>query len=216
MKCLGLAPMLTGLLRCVLPNQCVLCSAFDEGMLCDDCGGSLAFKLRPGPLLPYLDGVWVVLPYEGGLRTCLTRIKFDGLSPIATRLGIFFNNYLKQPPFLGVDLWTPVPLHEKRRKKRGFDPVETLFSPFIQAFGLPYEPILERVKATPPLFDFNPNERAQLLETAFQVRPGLSVEGATIVLLDDILTTGTTLKTLAKCLKQAGAASVYGLCLSQG
>ncbi|HKX21948.1 MAG TPA: ComF family protein [Rhizorhapis sp.] len=109
----------------------------------------------------------------------------------------------------------PVPLHRWRLWSRGFNQSALIAQALGRSLGLATElEVLKRVKATPPLRGFNPRERAKAVAGAFAVdkadRPLLS--GKTVVLIDDVYTSGATANGCARILKRAGAASVHLLC----
>ena len=109
----------------------------------------------------------------------------------------------------GSWLWSGVPTDSGRLRERGFDLPATLFSSRAQVFGGIWTQTLCRTRKTLPMFDLSPEERRRNLQDCFAVTR--DVRGKSIVLADDIFTTGTTLSTAAAVLKEAGAETVKGL-----
>lgn len=114
-----------------------------------------------------------------------------------------------------------VPLHRQKRRERGFNQSELLASAVSQKLSLPLLPpdTLERVKNTPPQAHVRGREERQKnVASAFAVPITNTrvVAGKTILLVDDIATTGSTLNDAARALKEAGAAHVWGLVVAKG
>jgi ComF family protein len=103
----------------------------------------------------------------------------------------------------------PVPVHASRRRRRGFNQAEELARRLSEKLGIPVDShILIRTKKTVPQKNLNPAERLRNLEQAFSVA-SLPPRDKTILLIDDIYTTGATAEACAKILKEAGAEKVY-------
>jgi hydroxymethylbilane synthase len=102
----------------------------------------------------------------------------------------------------------PVPLHWRRRLARGYNQAEVLAERLAKRLGVRLAHPLRRVVATPPLARAGRTERARLLRDAFRARPSSGLKGRTVLLVDDILTTGATCGAAARALKRAGAGRV--------
>ena len=110
----------------------------------------------------------------------------------------------------------PVPLHPSRRRKRGFNQAEVLAEELSRWMGIPVErKILIRSKKTRAQKQLNDQERVSNLKNAFSVRKG-SILPKTIILVDDIYTTGSTIDEAARVLLENGAQTVYFLCICVG
>lgn len=105
-------------------------------------------------------------------------------------------------------LVAPIPLHWRRYWERGYNQADALARGLAQALSVPFCQPLRRRVATPPLALVGRTERTRLLRGAFQTRAGKLLGGRTILLVDDILTSGATSGAAARALKQAGAARV--------
>jgi ComF family protein len=109
------------------------------------------------------------------------------------------------------DAWVvPVPLHWWRSWERGYNQSDELARRLAKRLALRRVCALRRIVATDPLAQMGRAERARVMRDAFRVRPALNsaLAGRTIVLVDDILTTGATSGAAARTLKKAGAARV--------
>ena len=102
----------------------------------------------------------------------------------------------------------PVPLHRRRLWQRGFNQAGLLAVELSKRTGLPVDQSLVRTKRTPPLQGLSRLQRRRAVAGAFAVRDGANLKGRTVVLVDDVLTTGSTANGCARALLKAGAARV--------
>ena len=109
------------------------------------------------------------------------------------------------------DLVVAVPLHPARLRHRGFDQAELLARILALRISLPLCPALKRIRYTTTQTAFDRAERIANLRGAFHLRKKISVRGLRVLLVDDILTTGSTLSECARVLREAGAQSIYAL-----
>jgi len=108
------------------------------------------------------------------------------------------------------DLVVPVPLHPTRLRERGFNQAELLAKILAQK-KIPLGCALERIRYTTTQTAFDRVERMENLRGAFRLRKKIGVRGLHVLLVDDILTTGSTLSECARVLREAGARSVYAV-----
>jgi ComF family protein len=102
----------------------------------------------------------------------------------------------------------PVPLHWRRRLSRGYNQAEALAVGMARTLSLRVRSVLRRVVPTPKLAMTGRTERAKIMKQAFQARSVPGLKGRTILLVDDILTTGATTGAASRALKRAGASRV--------
>ena len=112
-----------------------------------------------------------------------------------------------------ADLATAVPANPWRRWSRGFDLAEDVARLVAQRTGIPFVPLLRKPLRSPRQTGRTESQRRRLPQKAFQLRAGVQVEGKTILLLDDVWTTGTTLLRCAQLLAKAGATEIRVLTL---
>ncbi len=112
-------------------------------------------------------------------------------------------------------LVVPVPLHWWRHWRRGYNQAEVLARGLARRLGLRIHRPLRRVKATPKLALKTATERGQVMHKAFRARSRPQLKGRTVLLVDDILTTGATCGEAAKELKRAGAARVVAMVIGR-
>ncbi|MGZ5538323.1 MAG: phosphoribosyltransferase family protein [Chthoniobacterales bacterium] len=107
------------------------------------------------------------------------------------------------------DIIVPVPLHPTRKRERGFNQAELLAELLCARNGLTMRLVLERIRYTTTQTMFDRTERMENLRDAFRLRKKMDVRGLRVLLIDDVLTTGSTLSECARVLKRAGAISVH-------
>jgi ComF family protein len=108
-----------------------------------------------------------------------------------------------------IDLVVPVPLHPARKRERGFNQAELLAQILSTRAALPFGNVLERIRYTTTQTAFDRAERMENLHNAFRLRKNADVRGLRVLLIDDVLTTGSTLSECARVLKAGGATSVH-------
>jgi len=149
----------------------------------------------------------VVGPYEGRLRRIVRCFKFreaPGLGiPLGERLAARVAGSGR-----GVDMIVPVPLHWRRRRRRGYNQAELLGVPLARALGCPADHrALRRLRRTAAQSGRSRDERALNVRQAFAAQES-RVRGARVLLVDDVVTTGATLRECARVLEAAGAIEV--------
>src|SRR5215471_6758193 len=107
------------------------------------------------------------------------------------------------------DAIVSVPVHPARQRERGFNQAAVLAQWLSAHLSLPVCPALERIRCTTTQTAFDRSERMQNLRGAFRLRKKLDVRRLRVLLIDDVLTTGSTLSECARALKKAGAQSVH-------
>jgi competence protein ComFC len=103
----------------------------------------------------------------------------------------------------------PVPLHPARQRERGFNQATLLAELLSAEISIQSKPLLERIRYTTTQTALDRAERMENLHDAFRLRKNTDVRGLQVLLIDDVLTTGSTLSECARVLKRAGAISVY-------
>jgi ComF family protein len=105
----------------------------------------------------------------------------------------------------------PVPLHSSKRRERGFNQSELVARYALKqmASGMEFAPVLKRHRATHSQVGLTREERIANMRDAFRVIDPASVKGRTVIVVDDVMTTGTTVSECARVLKKAGAERVF-------
>src|SRR5947208_15936334 len=108
-----------------------------------------------------------------------------------------------------LDVIVPVPLHPTRQRERGFNQASLLAKLLSTEISVPSKPLLERIRNTTTQTAIDRAERIENLHNAFRLRKTANVRDLRVLLIDDVLTTGSTLSECASVLKRAGAISVH-------
>lgn len=190
-------------LQPLLPERCPVCAlVHDEGEACPEptawlCGDAL-WNYHGGR--PPLGALLVpgIKEGEAGWKGALLR--HAEAAPL--------------PPWTGdVELVTAAPTAFHRHWKRGFDLAEDAARLFAARLGVPFLPTLKKSLFRGRQAERTESERRRLPRKAIRLRPGVPVEGRSILLVDDVWTTGTTLLRCAQALQDGGAAEVRVLTL---
>lgn len=218
----------TALLDVVVPRRCGMCGRFDT-FLCERCiaalpaaepprcptcwtalGSRRACRSCAAVLVHSLAGVRSPYRLEDDARRLVHALKYDGLTALGTPMGRLMARSLTHWG-LRPDLVIPVPLHHSRQRWRGFNQAALLARACAETCGLPYdETLLRRIRrTTPQVRTSGAEERRQNVTGAFAAHGRLA--GQTVLLVDDVCTTGATLRACADTLRAAGAGYVYGL-----
>jgi ComF family protein len=145
-------------------------------------------------------------PYEGTLRAIVHALKYDGRPTLARHLAERMR-VAGADVLSGADLVVPVPLHRSRERARGFNQAREL----ARHLGLPVAGALTRTRKTGSQADLPAAKRHANVRGAFAWRWKVPVDGRTIVLVDDVSTTGATLNACARALLDGGATDVRAL-----
>ncbi|AGC69539.1 phosphoribosyltransferase [Thermoclostridium stercorarium subsp. stercorarium DSM 8532] len=210
-------------LRLLFPARCICCDRilpFDIPLeICDECKKDIRFLRNFEHIFPAgsnIRKVYSAFEYEGNVREAIHRLKF-GETPHNASVLVdlsfpFLESFLKNETFKSVmkyDIIIPTPLHPRRKRQRGYNQSELIASRLSYHMNVPaLKGVLVKKINTPPQSRLGRGERLINLVGVFSVKkPGL-VKGRRILLVDDIMTTGSTLEHCAKALKNAGAAYI--------
>lgn len=198
-----------------------------EGAACPGCGARppvpQATALTCGACLrePRPWGRLVAAgPYDGRLRELILAYKFEGRLELGRQLqelllAAFQRGLADFPELSGCELLAPVPLHPRRLLSRGFNQSREIARLLSARRALPIrQEALQRVRRTVPQMELSRGERVENIRGAFAARPEV-VAGRSVLLVDDIMTTGATLEECARTLAAAGAARVDALVLAR-
>ncbi|MBY0527199.1 MAG: hypothetical protein K2R98_27635 [Gemmataceae bacterium] len=157
-------------------------------------------------------------PYDGLLRELILRLKHANGEALAEVLGrLWAEHAAPRLQELGADVVIPVPLHWRRRWSRGYNQSEVLADGLAAHLRLPLRPRwLRRHRFTTSQTEQTPAQRRENVRGVFVARPRASLRDRTVLLVDDVLTTGTTASEAARALRGAGAAHVVVAVLAHG
>ncbi len=192
------------------PGRCVVCGMASGRSvdLCLPCETDLPAPAPARPGRGPLASLHAAFGYAPPVDRLLPRLKFHGDLAAGRVLAAGMARALAAAP--RPEALVPVPLHPARLRSRGYDQALELARPLARSLGLPLlVGALRRVRATAPQTHLDRHARRRNLAGAFRVRDGV-VLPAHVALVDDVLTTGATLRAAATALRDAGVARVDG------
>lgn len=202
------------LLDILFPPRCPLCRCYTaaQALFCPACLRHI-LSVRRVPLnrrdVKHLHTVYALTQYDSGVDKLISGLKYRRDLRYLPHMQALVQMYA--PHELRADLVVPIPLHHDKLRERGFNQAEKIFAPWSRTAGFRWRDDLERTRATLPQYTLKAAERRQNVNGAFALKENFGVSGKSILLVDDIFTTGTTMEACAKILRQAGAARIDGL-----
>jgi len=229
----------------IFPRTCAACESPDvsTGLLCTSCNIRLlslvALSYCPrcgttaGPYLPTGDDgcagcpttlprfarVFRLGPYTDPLRSVIRELKYHRRDTMRRRLGHMLGQLVAtatDDDETACQLVMPVPMHWRRRLVRGWDHARALSAAVARELHLPVGHELVRLRNTPQQARLPRSRRIENVRGAFAVRKAKALSGASILLVDDVTTTGATANEAARTLLQAGAARVTLAVVAKG
>ena len=180
-------------------SGCTTCGMPLEATDAAECGACIA---RP----PRIQRTRSAVAYDELSRSIAIRLKYGRKVALARTMARYM------APLVRSDddkILVPVPLHRGRLWSRGFHQSALVAKELARSTGFKSEPsLLRRIKSTPALKGMSLSQRRNVVAGAFKVDPSAELAGRTVVLVDDVLTTGSTANACAKALRQAGAGRV--------
>jgi ComF family protein len=187
---------------------------------CQCCGRPFEYSTGPGVLCggclgrpPDYDRLRAAVAYGEVARKVVLKLKYGGRPAAAETLAHFMARHLDTPDETAI--LVPVPLHRWRLWRRGYNQAGLIASALGRRSGRPVElDLLRRAKATPALRGLNRRERALAVSGAFALSKSgkAAIAGRTVILVDDVYTSGATVSACAKVLKRGGAGRVEIIC----
>lgn len=162
-----------------------------------------------------IDGIRSVFRFEGAVRQAIHELKYRNLKAISGCLATLMANYLQDNPVNG-EVLVPIPLHPRRLRERGYNQSSLLAGKLGKLIALPViDKSLHRLKdSLPQARTTTVEERRRNVANAFACRDE-KLSGRSVILIDDVCTSGATLEACATALKAVGAVSVWGLTLAR-
>lgn len=201
-------------------DLCFFCkdrSGYIMGYICNDCRERLDVldkKIKVDSI--YVEGVFYSLSYNRFLREIVHDFKFNGKSYLYKPLArimcetIIINDLQKD-----IDIILFVPSHKKKEAVRGYNQAELLAKYISKELSIPISlNNLIKIKGTKEQSSLTRLERMNNLKNSLRIRDRLEIKNKNILLIDDIITTGTTMEECSKILMDNGARKVIGLALT--
>lgn len=222
------------LLDFVLPPRCAGCGTIIDQLhsFCPECWKQIIFLGNSGCLTcgrplaatdaeccgaclarpPRIARTRAAVAYDDMSRLLAIRLKYGRKVALARTMARFMAPLVEAGEG-GEPLLVPVPLHRRRLWQRGFNQSALIAGDLSRRLNLKNDPmVLTRIRSTPPLKGLNQKQRRRTVAGAFAVTDKAAIAGKRIILVDDVLTTGSTAEACARTLRQAGAERVELLC----
>ncbi len=202
----------SSLLDFLYPPVCLLCKKPGLHPLCGDCLTLL--EPHPTTFSLRLFNALTILPYENTVRDIIHKIKFDSCEKLCDILSDLTYSYLVNLP---KHTLVPVPIHPLRIRKRGFNQAAVIAKRLSKMLGWDYAPrLIWKTRNTRPQFELELHERAENVKDAFAPHPLAKLDPIkSYMLVDDIITTGSTLQSCAGVLQRMGASVITALAVAR-
>lgn len=220
----------------IFPKKCVSCKKFGE-YLCDTCFSLLSYDVivpcvycqkksfdghtHPGCLsVKGLDGAFAAVRYNKPIKKLVRSFKYKPyLKDLKKYISdLFIEGIIQNEDFMRVikkqTIIVPVPQYRAKLKNRGYNHADLLADNLAKYFGTEKLEIIERIRETSSQFGLSLSERRLNLKSAFKVNKEVRYDQ--VILIDDIVTTGSTFIECTKVLKKSGVRRVYGLAFAHG
>lgn len=189
----------------IMGNRCTKCGGeVVSEDYCIDCSREVRLFVRN----------YSVFNYKGEVKDMLRAFK-SGKPYLGKPFAHILYDYYRRLD-THFDVVIPIPIHKSREKERGFNQAEILASEIERNTGLVRNDIVVKAVDTPHQTGLSRENRLTNIIGSFEVVDKTAVKGKTILVVDDIYTTGSTINEVARILLEAGATAVYGLCLARG
>lgn len=216
--------MLNWLKNLLFPPKCIFCNEIldikNEEFICDKCPSKIPFfnkeiAIRTGD---FYDGVICTFSYKGIVRDAIIRYKFHNKISYCRVFARFLKDKIKESDNLpNIDLILSVPLHKKKEQIRGYNQAHLIANELSKLLEIEEQPhILKRTKNTKTQSLLPKYKRQSNVKEAFVVIDSSQIIGKNILLIDDIITTGSTLNECSRVLKEAGAKNIFVAVLATG
>ena len=165
---------------------------------------------------PFLKRLYVPLLYDGLAENAVKNLKFYNKRAYSRPLGHFLANYiLENDPAAVFDCIIPIPMTKRDIRKRGYSQSELIARFIGEVLHVPVEKNkLIKVRETKKQHRLNAEERKTNLKDAFAIQNPETLKGKSVLLCDDVITTGTTLQEVTKTLKEAGITNVSAVVIA--
>jgi len=221
----------SNLVSLIYPFSCLNCGelvtgAGDRIPLCEKCRNIINYitddTLYKNTDFKNITGFFSLGYYEGVLRNLLTNLKYNKKTKIVgflaeeTAKGLC--RQFSVPPITDYDIILPVPLHIKKMQERGFNQSELLAIDISKILKKPVAcDVVYRIKETLPQNKLKIEERFLNLDNAFEInhKKISEISNKNVIIVDDILTTGATVESMAKILKKFGVRNVFVITISK-
>jgi ComF family protein len=219
---MSLTKVLHSCVNVMLPAHCASCGKYPASYplpICRECSSLILSAPTPSPKTSKnLEKILSCRAYEGPLKECLKNFKYGGNRRSLDIFRVLLLDFLdkERSSFNGTDGIIPVPLHPAKRRVRGYNQSELIAEMLASEISSPvFYHSLIKIKNNAPQTGLPKNKRFKNPGGSFAVVDRLRIAGKTLLLVDDIVTTGATLEACARELLRAGARSITGFTLAE-
>ncbi len=199
----------------IFPQKCTFCGKWVEdfsefGSICFDCREKMKGEISGGFIKDSngLDGLWYCGVYRGFLKECINRFKFFGELTIGRFLGVLLCDVILRNP-LNFDIITFVPLHRKKLLSRGYNQSEVVANIVGKKMQIKVKRTFIKDKNNLPQASVGVLKRRENVKGVFKLFKK-SIVAESVLIVDDVYTTGSTLRECAEILKKSGVKNIYG------
>lgn len=198
-------------------DSCLRNLPYNDKVFCNHCGRKLKVYAEYCSTcreeLLSVDKARSVFDYDKPISSLIKRAKYDKRLYLLDMFAEYLSNlYLKS--YFNADYICFVPMTEKAKKKRGYNQGELLAKKVGERVNVKVLEVIEKVNETTRQAKLNREQRLKNLEGVFRIKSRKLVRDKTIVIIDDVSTTGATAENIARKLKSAGAKTVYLLTIA--
>lgn len=200
------------------PRKCPFCGRVNPSELpCGECQERLPWLLGPAAhsRVEFIEDAVSALGYQGAVRSAVLSMKFGKKLSRAKPLGVLTAQCVGDNYPQSFDLVSWPSLSAKRLRKRGFDQAQKLADEVAKSRGMTATRLFDKDERPAQSGLTDPAARRANILGAYRLRDPEAVKGKTVLLIDDVLTTGATLSECARVLRTAGATAVYAATLAK-
>ena len=191
----------------IAPPRCPGCGGTLDGVL-EYCTKCMEFEKRPW------DGAFALFNLRGAGQRLVYAFKFYGRPELARPFADLARELIENEN-LDIDMIIPVPLHWSRCFTRGYNQSALFCEELARLTKIKFQPALRRIKRTRQQARLDRDQRRKNLSGAFVLKSGVDLSGKTILLVDDVMTTGATLSAATKVFENSGVKAIYTLVIGR-
>ena len=196
----------------LFPISCLACRADSGTWLCEHCKKSIVYEPKRQNYPEIHFPIYTLFQANQTIRTLIHGLKYKWYEEASTLFHKYIKNFLlniqRENPRKNI-ICIPVPLHPKKLRQRGFNQSEKLIPSECKKL------FIQKIQHTPSQMGLSRKQRLTNVKDVFQYNKNLSEENV-FVIIDDIVTTGSTLHEVARTLKKSGAQYIIGITISRG
>lgn len=206
----------------IFPTCCLICGKLTKEIICKECEKDIYSKTiykvekKESENIYFKNHIYI-FEYKDKIRDLILGYKFNGKSYLYK---LFSKIIIKSEKICGIlkkyDIIIPVPIHKKRKKQRGYNQSELIAKEIAKNINIEYRnDIIEKTKNNLPQSSLTKEQRKQNVKNVYKIKNKEKIENKKIIIIDDIYTTGNTVKAISKILKENGAKEITILTIAK-